>query len=396
MNLPNYKNFTKSRISNKLSKIFLEAKLPLAGQFLSKSEIGTDETYPLSLSFCEETSSIQVNESIKPEVLFKKYFYKTGSISTLVNHLNSSSSKIIQTLNPKRVLDLGCNDFTFLKNFVGVCDRVLGVDPSDISKDAKPNDIDFENEFFSLECSEMIKAKHGEFDVIFSSNNFAHIEDIRDYTAGISNLLSDNGTFVCEVHWVGTVISKMQFPFIYHEHLYYYTLKSLKYLLNLYGLYINDVESIDIHGGSIRIFASKKQYTNGNVDLFFKNEDTIGLYNFKTYEKFAQDINLLKNKSKETFKNLKSENKIVYGYGASGQANTLMSFFELGNEDLACIIDDSPVKCGLYTPRNHIPIKNRKFLIENLPNSVYVLAYTFMNEIRKKNSDIPVEWISAI
>jgi len=391
-----YTNFEKSRISNLRSEPFLKTNLPLAGQFLKKEEIGKDKTFPLTLSFCEQTASIQVNESINPEILFSKYLYKTGAINTLTSHLESSASVIKKRFKHKKIADLGCNDFTFLKNFLNFSQKIVGIDPSDVSKNNQVNGIDLENVFFSYKASEKIKAKHGEFDIVFSSNNFAHIENIQDYTLGISNLLSKNGNFICEVHWAGTLIKSNQFPFIYHEHLYYYTLKSLKFLLEKFNLFINSIEQIDIHGGSIRVFASKKKYDDGSVEQFLIKEQILGLHDIKTYKDFNKNIELLKKNTKQKFLELKEKNKLVYGYGASGQANTLMSFFEIEKENLKFIIDDSPLKSGLFTPRNHIEIKDRSFLNENPPDCIYVLAYTFLNEIVKKNNSIQSEWIPAI
>ena len=113
-----YKNYKKSRISGEDSKVFFETDLPLAGGFLTKDEAGTDESFPLSLSFCEKSSSVQVNQSINPNILFKKYFYKTGNITTLSKHLSDSAENIRQKFKYEKVADLGCNDFTFLKCFL--------------------------------------------------------------------------------------------------------------------------------------------------------------------------------------------------------------------------------------------------------------------------------------
>jgi SAM-dependent methyltransferase len=391
-----YKEYVNSRISDKFSKVFLKTNMPLAGGFLRNEDIENEKIYPLTLSFCEESSSVQVNESINPKILFNNYFYKTGSIQTLKNHLKLTSDKIKLNYKHDKIIDLGCNDFTFLKNFLNKSDLIVGVDPSNVSKNNLIDGIELDNDFFNYSKSEEIKNKYGDFDIIFSSNNFAHIENIQNYAKGISNLLSENGTFVCEVHWVGSLIKNMQFSFIYHEHLYYYTLKSLKYLLEKYNLYINDVDEIDIHGGSIRIFASKNNIKNQSVDKFLLKEEQIGLYNFETYKNFAEKINILKKKNKLFFKECKENNKTVVGYGASGQANTIMSFFDITKDDLSGIIDDSPLKHGLLTPQNHIEIKNKDFLLKKNPDYIYVLAYTFFDEIKNKNKELKSTWIKPI
>jgi hypothetical protein len=392
----NYTYYSKSRISNEESIVFFSANLPLAGEFLTKDQRGLESTYPLTLSFCPKSTSVQVNEVVHPKKLFSNYFYKTGDIKTLVDHLANSSEEIKNKFSYSKIMDVGCNDFSFLRNFIGYSDLIVGVDPSNISKINQPNECNLENDFFTFKNSQTIKEKYGEFDLIFSSNNFAHIENLQDYTKGIANLLSSTGSFVCEIHWVGTMLEKMQFPFIYHEHMYYHTLKALIFLLNQHGLYINDVQEINIHGGSIRFFASKENKQNVTVQNFLQKEEKLGLYDIETYHNFANKIQLLKENSRKFFNKAKQDNKKIYAYGASGQGNTLMSIFEITKEDILYIIDDSPIKNGLFSPKNHIEIKDKKFLETNTPDFIYLLAYTFEKEIKLKNLNINTEWILPI
>ena len=391
-----YTYYKDSRISGEDSIPFFFTDLPLAGEFLTKDQIDIEKIYPLTLSFCPKSSSVQVNEIVHADKLFKNYFYKTGDIQTLVDHFREASTDIKRHMPCAKIMDIGCNDFTFLKNFIGTSDVVLGIDPSDISKTYQPNGCMLENTFFTAEHSLKVKKQYGEFDLIFSSNNFAHIENLHDYTEGVANLLSDNGSFVCEVHWVGTMLQKMQFPFIYHEHMYYHSLKAIIYLLEKHGLYVNDVERINIHGGSIRFLASKSEKQTDYVKKFLKEEEDMGLYNLETYKNFARKIEELKEKSRIFFQESKEKGKTVYGYGASGQANTLMSIFGITKEDLFVIIDDSPLKQGLYTPKNHILIKDRGFLLESPPDCIYLFAHTFEKEIRGKNKEIKSEWVLPI
>lgn len=394
--MKDYTNYKTSRVSGGESTPFFSANLPLAGEFLTKDQIGQDQTYPLTLSFCPLSSSVQVNEVINAKKLFSNYFYKTGSIKTLVDHFEKTSAKLKKRRSISKVLELGCNDFSFLKNFVGDTELIVGVDPSDVSLNNIPNGCVLENDFFDFSKSELLKEKYGEFNLVFSSNNLAHIEDIQDYVKGIRNLIGENGFFVGEVHWVGTLIEKLQFPFIYHEHMYYHSLKALCFLFEQNGMSIYDVEEIDIHGGSIRFYAVADNVRSSVVSNFLAREEKLGLHLLETYQDFALKIQNLKEKSKDFFDKARKDGKTIYGYGASGQANTLMSVFEIAKEDMPIIIDDSPLKQGLYTPQNHIQIEDRKFLIDNPPDYIYLLAYTFLKEIQEKNKGIDAKWILPI
>lgn len=376
-----------------MKNIFLKTELPLAGNFLSKDKIGTDTSYPFSLSFDDETLLVEVVEKIDPNIIFKNYFYKTGSIKTLSNHLKNTAKIIKNRDVPLKICDIGCNDFTFLKEFTDSSETVLGVDPSDVSKKFKPDNIDLVNDFFNYDQSKKIKEKYGEFDIIFSSNNFAHINEIDDYANGVANLIKDDGKIVIEVHWLKTLIKNFQIGFLYHEHVYYYSLKALNNLLSKSGLYVNSVDKIDIHGGSIRVFCSKQNYQDESVDSMFKEEADFGLYSLDVFKKFFKKIEKLKKETRSFFESIKKGDKKVYGYGASGQANTLMTLMGINSEDLEYIIDDSPLKSEKFTPNNYIQIRNGNFFIENPPDVVYIMAYTFQKEIKQNNKWFKGEWV---
>lgn len=393
-----YKLYDHCRISGSKELVeFLNFNTALAGGFhKSETSCSSEEKFPLTLSYCPTSNLVQVNEVINPEILFSEYFYKTGTINTLVNHFNLLAENVQKKLSPKAILEIGCNDFTFLKNFIDLKTTVVGVDPSDISKNNVPEGAVLYNDFFTYQKSTSILKDYGRFDVIFSSNSFAHIEDIKDVVRGIKNLLSENGVLIIEVHWLGSLIKNLQFPFIYHEHMYYYSLSALQFLLNQYNITIFDVENIDTHGGSIRIhashFESNHELTH-NVETLIEIEKSSGLYETKTFLDFGAKIEKAKEETLDLFSKIKKEDKVIVGYGASGQANSLMAVYGITRDHISYIVDDSPIKIGCFTPNNCIPIVGSKTLLERPPDYVFCLAYTFINEIIERNKELSVKWI---
>ncbi len=375
----NHSNY--NPITNTKGKQVFKFTTPLAGGFLrNEEEIKKEQLYNLSLSFYDDCGLLAVNERIPSEVLFKNYFYRTGASKKLSEHFENFSKDIrLKEFNP--VLEFGCNDFTFLNAMKKEGYTILGVDPSDVSKQWCPDPKELINQRFT---SNLAKTLPNKYKLIFSANSFAHIDDINDVVAGIYEALDPRGIFVFEVHWLGTLIEEKQFPFIYHEHIYYYSLRSLIQLFLKHKMNVFDVEHIDIHGGSIRVWVDK--FVRGpyeSVGQLLNDEKHRGLYSEETYTKFFEDITKLEVKLKNRLSRYKLEGRRIIGYGASGQSTTLLNFLKLGKEYLSFLVDDSPLKIGCYSPGVHLPIKSREE-INPETDIILVLAYTFFDEIRAK------------
>lgn len=391
-------NHCRSSLSENLVDLFY-MEMPAAGGFLEKSNIGSEKVYPLTLSYCPNSYLVQIREVIPAEEVFSKYSYKTGTIKTLVNHFSLLASKFSKENN---VLELGCNDFSFLGNFDGR-KNIVGVDPSDVARNAHEllnfSSIKLENTFFNSEKADFIVQKYGKFDKIFSFNNFAHITDIRSYTEGVKKCLSENGDFIVEVHYFGTIVKNKQFPFIYHEHQYYYTASSMQKLLDQYDMEIYNYEFINIHGGSIRFYIShkaankKNPYDDSLTDLF-DTEAKSGYLNVENLKKFFKDIETIKERTLEKLREFKNSGAIIGAYGASGQATMMFSYYEIDKNLISFIVDDSPLKIGKYMPKSHIPIVSREKIRD--ADVIFVTAYTFINEIIEKNKEHKKIWIKPL
>jgi len=393
-----YKKYNHCRISDSENlKTFFSLETALAGGFLKNENLCKEEKkYPLTVSFCPESSLVQVNEIVSAEVLFSDYFYKTGSIKTLANHFSEMAEEYKLISNNKNIVEIGCNDFSMLGNLIGSqYEKIIGVDPSNVSKNFQPTGTTLYNTCFNSEIADKIVIEHGRADIISASNCFAHIENIKDVTLGIKKLLSKNGTAVIEVHWLGNIIKNYQFPFIYHEHMYYYSLKAMDYLMSQFDLSIFDVKHINIHGGSIRYYICHNgaKEIRESVALLEKEESELKLYDENTYLNYSEQVRLLGLELKNLISKLKKENKKIYGYGASGQANTLMAFYGITKDEIPLIIDDAPLKVGCYTPNNHIPIVNSDILNTEPPDYILCFAYTFIEEIIKRNKKFNGKWI---
>ncbi len=391
-----YKYFSACRFcgSEKVKSVINLGVTPLAGGFINQKDLNgdTEKFYPLDLNFCQKCFLLQVNISINPDILFKKYFYFSSSIKTLTDHFNQNAKEFSEILDKKKnrlVVEIGSNDGSFLEAMSKEQFRAIGVDPSNVAKSAIKKGLNVINDYFTFDIALKIVKKHGKADLIFSSNTLAHIEDMHDVFLGISRLLREDGILIFEVHYLAKLIKKTQYDMIYHEHQYYYTLLSLRNFLRKFDLEIYDAKEIPIHGGSIQIYVKKlnnKIKKTKRLAALIKKERQNRLDKTETYLEFNRKINLLKISLLKEINALKSKGKSIVGYGASGRASTMINYCGINSDVIDYVIDDAPAKIRSFMPGTHQKIISSKILnSKNRPDYVLLFAWSYINEIRSRN-----------
>ena len=368
----------------------------LAGAFIKNNEFKNEKKYPMRVYFCKDCFAVQVVDIIEPDILFKDYFYFSSSIKTLSDHFVNYAKEVTNRfLNPSEatVLEFGCNDGVLLRPLAdqGI-KKVIGVDPAkNIVSSISDERITILNDYFNEKVSKQVVDKYGSMDLIMANNVFAHISDIKGTTNAIRNALSDEGVFIFEVHYLGKIIEEMQYDMIYHEHLYYYSLLSAIEHFKNYDLTIFDIKLVPIHAGSIRFYVAKNnskraKLISENVK-FLEKEEKLKAYNkFESFKLFSRKIKNTKDELINLLKKLKKEGKTVAGYGASGRANTIIQFCGISNDLVSYMIDDAPAKIGCYTPGSHLKILSSSVLnSDNAPDYILVFAWSFFEEIAKRN-----------
>lgn len=287
------------------------------------------------------------------------------------------------------VVDIGSNDGLLLKGFNDFKNvKVMGVEPAtNIAKMANDSGINTINDFFDEKIVNEIIEKKGKADIVTANNVFAHINDIGEVIKNVKTLLKENGTFVIEVQYFVDTIEQMTFDNVYHEHLSYYTLTSLEYFFKEHDMDIFNVQKVDSHGGSLRVFIRKnkvKHEINEDVGKILDYEKDIGVDNINFYKKFADNVYEVKKELIKFFNEFKSKNKKIVGYGAPAKSTTLLNFLNVDNNYIEYIVEDNPLKIGLYTPGTHIPLVSSNALDENKPDYILILAWNFASEIMDK------------
>jgi ubiquinone/menaquinone biosynthesis C-methylase UbiE len=365
---------------------------PLANSY-PKYFNSRERYFDLYCILCKKCGHLQLGELINPELMFSNYLYVSGTSKVLVDHFKKYSQKLIKKFNLNQnssVLDIACNDGTFLEFFKNEkFKKVVGVDPAkNLRKLNKQKKIDINTGYFSFDYSKKLKKKYKEFNIITANNVFAHSPNLQNFTQGVKNLLSKKGVFTMEVSYLMTVVEKKTFDTIYHEHMSYHALSPLIKFFKNFDLEVFDFELIEAQGGSIRIYVSHKKAKVINKKKIKKQiikEKNKNLFNIKTYKNFYLEILEQKKILRKIINKAKKEKSII-GYGAPAKLTTLSHMFDLNNDDIRIVVDDNKLKQNRYSPGKKFLIKNFNFLKKNKKkyNVIIILAWNFFDSIKKK------------
>ena len=381
--------------SKKMHLILDLGHQPLCDSLLTKEMLNNPEkTYPLRMLWCEECSLAQLDYCVDGnEVYHQDYPYRTGITKELVEYLKDMSYSLTRKYDLNQndlVVDLGSNDGTLLTGFKKNGTKTVGVEPTNIANIANKNNIETIQEFFTTDVADNIKNIHGEASLIIATNMFAHMATLGEVISGIESLLKTDGVFVFENHYLLDVIQGGQFDTIYHEHLRTYSLKSLIKLFSYYNFTITDVERGTRYGGNIRVHVTKgkNRDVSKNVELLLKEEEDAGLYEIKTYEKFANRVKQAKNDFMNFLYDMKKEGKTIVGNSCPGRCVTLLNYYGV-DSDLIPYIAEQPtsLKLDMYLPGKQIPVVNNERLLQEQPDYVVLLAWHYAEPIMNQLKD---------
>jgi len=373
-----------------LTKAMSLTPTPPGNDFLTKEELGRDEpVYPLDLYFCEACHHIQLGHVVDPKILYQKnYSYVSATSAYFVNHLKHYAKDMVERFDLKPgdlAVDIGSNDGTCLSFFKDKGMKVVGVDPAtEIAGKATENGIDTIADFFGYRLAIELRKKYGTAKYITSHNACAHIDNLFDVVKGVEHWLDADGVFVLEVGYFVDVYSNTWFDTVYHEHVDYHTVAPFEKLFNRVGMELISVERISPQGGSIRVMAQKKGgiiKRDNSVDELIALEAKLGLDKAETLYKLNHKIIQVRDKLHDLIHSLKADGKSIAGFGAPTKATTLMAHFGLDATVLDFIVDDNPLKQGLFTPITHIPVLSADALYKMKPDYVLILAWNFAEPI---------------
>lgn len=346
--------------------------------------------FPAELLYCPVCHLVQLGYVADPNVIFPpEYPYTSGTTRILRDNfanLQKESTELLGLTGKEFVIDIGSNDGTLLKNFHGAGHPVLGVEPSLQAKLGEAAGIETMEAFFGKETAARILEEKGKATLITAANVFAHILKPNDVVDAIETLLTEDGVFISENHYLLPLLETVQYDTIYHEHLRYYSLHSVKYLLESHGFRVFHVTRIPTHGGSIRVYATKsdKYPTDVSVADQLKAEEAAGLTGTRWIETFRKRVLASKLELYELLAKLKRDGKTVYAISAPSRASTLVNYVGLDDGIIPCVLEISnSKKIGKYMPGRNISVLDEKKLTEDQPPYALLLSWHIADELMR-------------
>jgi SAM-dependent methyltransferase len=383
--------------SERIEQFLDLGNMPLAGGFLSGREaVGGEKLFPLPVHTCRECGLVQICEVIDPEILFQDYSFSSSTIAPLVKHFEDYGKWLKEKFNPDLVVEFGCNDGILLDPLQKMGMRACGVDVSkNISEMAKNKGFDVTPGYFNEELGESIRSRLGAADIVTGSNAFAHNDEPEKILKGAQRVLKPNGKICLEVMYAGDLLEQNQWDTLYHEHLTFYSLGTLSKLLGRYGFHVVDAERIPMHGGSLRIAASKdaSERVSKSVEDLVNYEKVSKLNDPETWMSFGKNVGRKINIVKEALGKLSKSSKI-WGYGAAGKATMWVN--ACGMDYLEAMVDGSPLRAGKLMPGTHTPIVFPDKLKESPPDYIFVTAWNYADLIRSKEEWFKGTWVTPL
>jgi len=360
--------------------------MPLVNNLCDSEEESLNcKRYPLMVNYFPESGLSCLSHAVDGELLFNEYLFKSSINTPYITHckiMYPYIDNIVGLDDGDLIVDIGGNDGTLLKAFREVSHvdlNYLNIDPSkNLTELSRNKGIDAVTDFFSYDLASTMDKKAK---VITSTNVFQHLKDTNDFVEGVNKLLDDNGVWVLEFpYWIDDLKTN-QFDQIYHEHIYYYSLRPLFTMMDKHLLKIVRVERQKIHGGTLRLVMVKNTsplQPDDSIEKIIKEEEQ---YDSDYYFNWGNQVDKHLYKCKELIHDLKSKGKKIAGFGAAAKGCIFLNRMGFTNYTIDYVIDDTDIKQGKYIPGTGIQIVDRQHLYENPVDYILILAHNFSDYI---------------
>ena len=394
------------KITNKQIKPFMSfGKMPIANGFLKKEDFNKEFFFDLEVGFSDKISLFQLKDHPTPEQMFNnKYPFFSGSSEFMKIHFAEYANYIKKNYlkTGSKIIEIGSNDGTCLKNFKDNNYEYIGFEPSsNVAEVANKNRINTVNNFFGLQSIDLIKNFKEKTDVIYAANVICHIPDLNNLIKTVDKLLSKNGVFIFEEPYLGSMFEKTSYDQIYDEHIFMFSATSVKKIFNLFDMDLINLIKQSTHGGSMRYVIARKGNHNieKNVNLILNEEKLKNLDNINSCQEFKNNCENSKHKLNKLLKKLKDDGKKIAGYAATYKSTTILNYCKIDNNIIDFICDTTEEKIGKYSPGMHIPIVPVDHFRNNNPDVAFLFAWNHKEEIfskEKKFTNNNGKWISHV
>ncbi len=358
---------------------------------MSPEEFENEYFFDLKAGYCSNCNMVQLVEQPDREKMFhENYAFYSSTSKLMALHFKQFSESVIKNhlkSSDPFVVELGSNDGIMLQNFASAGIRHLGIEPSaNVAQVAIDKGIHTMCEFFDKKVAKKIIKSYGQTDAFLGANVMCHIPYIHSIVEGIKSLLKPNGFLLFEDPYLEDVIKNTTYDQIYDEHVFLFSVLSVKYLFEQYDMEVIDIEPQETHGGSMRyILAHKGAYPVSNrVSRQIEEEKIFGLDKPETYRLFRKSCEYSRDSLIELLNKIKQKGQKIVGYAATSKSTTIINYCGISTDHIDYICDTTPLKQGKFTPGSHIPVQPYEDFVSNYPEYALLFAYNHKKEIMAK------------
>ena len=371
-------------------------KFPASNSLISKEfYLESEKKFPLVLYTCPNCFLVQIDLQLSgAEIFSNDYVYFSSMSSHWVDHAKKYSNEIINRLKLDKssfVVEIASNDGYLLTNFVERGINCLGIEPAaGTAAAAELAGVTTLVEFFNLKLAQKLSKKGKQADLIIANNVLAHVPSINDFISAFKRLLKTEGTISIEFPHLLAMVEKKEFDTIYHEHFFYFSLFTLKRIFSEHGLSIYDVDQLETHGGSLRIYVTHQgnsldsKSDKKNVDKLIDVELQNKMDSFDFYSRIKKDALYIKSTALEYLKKEKNMGSKIIAFGAAAKGNTFLNYLDISTDIIDFVVDETPYKIGKFMPQSKIPIYSFDKIAEERPDLIVILPWNHKKEITEK------------
>ena len=396
----------KCKISGKKIIPFMSfGKMPMANGFIDKKDFKNEFFYNLEVGFSLENYLFQVNDHPKsPKIFNNKYPFYTSKSNYMIKHFKNYFiwTRKNYLNNNSKIIEIGSNDGTLLKNFKDSNFIHCGFEPSkNIANFSKKNGINVISDFFNYKNVLNLKKYKYNTDLICGANVISHIPNLMDLIKGIDILLSKKGVFVFEEPYLGSMLKKISYDQIYDAHIFMFSLLSVRSIFKKFGFDLIDAIPQITHGGSMRYVIARENMRSirPSIKRLIKKEISLDMNKIDSCLKFKKECEISKKRFKKTLENLKNKGKKICGYAAAAKSTTVLNYCKIDNKIIDFIADSTKEKVGKFSPGTHIPIVSINYFKTHKPDIAVLFSWNHKKEILEKEKNFSKtggKWISHV
>jgi methylation protein EvaC len=365
--------------------------MPVASRFLLPAETANEKFFPLAAVFCPACAMVQLRDPVDPAELFNEgYTFFSSTSARMAGHFRLLAEHAMSLSRHARdplIVELGSNDGVLLRHVAASGVRHLGVEPSaNVADVARDRGVTTITRFFDESLAAEIAGAQGPASVILAANAMCHIPDLRGVARGIEILLADDGLLIFEDPYLGDILAITAFDQIYDEHVFYFSLTSVRRLFRAHGLEVVNVEPLGVHGGSMRYTLARegRRAPAPAVGELQSREDWQRLGSVEAYGDFRRRTEEKRDALMAMLHGLRRAGKRISGYAATAKSATAINYCGISTDLVDCVYDTTPVKHGRVTPGAHIPVRPHADFATAPPDYALLFAWNHEEEIVAK------------